>query len=273
MSAPPLPFARRPAFVGVVHLLATPGAPRFGGSLAALLERAASDARALVNGGVDALLVENFGDAPFFAGAVPSETIAALAVALREVRALAGDLPVGVNVLRNDARAALGLCAATGAAFLRVNVHTGAMVTDQGVIEGRAAETLRERARIAPAAAILADVHVKHATPLGCETRTDAALDARQRGLADALILTGARTGSAPARKDFLELREVLGDCPLLIGSGLDEHDREGLLALADGAIVGTSLKRHGRVSEPVEEARVARLCALFESVRGSRRA
>jgi membrane complex biogenesis BtpA family protein len=268
MSARPLPFGARPAFVGVVHLLPTPGAPAFGGRFEAVLERAVRDARALVDGGVDALLVENFGDAPFFAQAVPSETVAALACALHEVQRVAAGRPVGVNVLRNDARAALGLAAVSGAAFVRINVHTGAMVTDQGVIEGRAAETLRERARLCPSVAILADVHVKHATPLGSETLVEAALDAHQRGAADALILTGPRTGSPPARANFLEVREHLGSCPLLIGSGLDEHDSQGLLALADGAIVGTALKRSGRVDEPVEEARVARMRARFDAAR-----
>jgi len=268
VSADALPFGARPAFIGVVHLLPTPGSPGFGGRFESVLERAVQDARALVDGGVDALLVENFGDAPFFAQAVPSETVAALALALHEVRRAAAGRPVGVNVLRNDARAALGLCAVSGAAFVRVNVHTGAMVTDQGLIEGRAAETLRERARIAPAVAILADVHVKHATPLGRETLVEAALDAHGRGAADALILTGPRTGRPPARADLLEVREQLGSCPLLIGSGLDEHDSQGLLALADGAIVGTALKRSGRVDEPVEEARVARMRARFDAVR-----
>ena len=272
MSARPLPFAARPAFVGVVHLLATPGAPGFGGSFAAVLERARLDARALVAGGVDALLVENFGDAPFFAGAVPSETVASLALALREVQGVAAGRPVGVNVLRNDVRAALGLCAASGAAFVRVNVHTGAMLTDQGLIEGRAAETLRERARLCPDVAILADVHVKHATPLGRETLAEAALDAWQRGRADALILTGARTGAAPAPAALLEVRERVGaSCPLLIGSGLDERCAPELLALADGAIVGTALKRSGRVEESVDEARVARLRARFDESRRAR--
>ena len=268
MSARALPFAARPAFVGVVHLLPTPGAPDFGGSFAAVLERAVRDARALVNGGVDALLVENFGDAPFFARTVPSETVAALALALREVQGVAAGRPVGVNVLRNDARTALGLSAATGAAFLRVNVHTGAMVTDQGLLEGRAAETLRERARLCPAVAILADVHVKHATPLGRETLVEAALDAWQRGGADALVLTGPRTGAPPAREELLQVRERAGACPLLIGSGLDEHVAGELLALADGAIVGTALKRSGQVGEPVEEARVARLRKRFDELR-----
>ena len=122
------------------------------------------DARALADGGCDALVVENFGDVPFFASEVPPETVAAMALAIEAVRGVAGSLPIGVNVLRNDARAAVGLCAATGASFLRVNVHTGAAVSDQGVLEGRAAETLRERARLCPDAKLLCDVHVKHAT-------------------------------------------------------------------------------------------------------------
>jgi uncharacterized protein len=184
---------RRRWLIGVVHLLPTPGSPR-GVSMLRLLERARADARALRAGGCHALIVENFGDAPFHKERVPAETIAALALALAEVRELAGELPVGVNVLRNDARAALGLCAAAGADFLRVNVHTGAMLTDQGLVEGRAADTLRERARLCPRAALLADVHVKHAAVLGGETLEDAAADAWERGGADALIVSGRGT-------------------------------------------------------------------------------
>lgn len=273
MSLPGLLAGPRPLFVGVVHLGPGPGAPRFGGSMEALLERAAADARALLSGGVDALLVENFGDVPFFAGAVPPETIALLALALREVRNLCAGRPVGVNVLRNDARAGLGLCAVAGAAFLRVNVHTGAMLTDQGLLTGRAAETLRERARLAPGVALLADVHVKHARPLGPESLPEAAADAAQRGLADALILTGPHTGAPPAVEPFRAVRARLPQTPLLVGSGLDERNAAALLAVADGAIVGSALERHGRAGEPVEEARVARLRACFDTARSAGRA
>jgi len=258
--------ARR-VLIGVVHLAPTPGAPRHAGSTAALLERARADARALVRGGADALLVENFGDAPFFAGEVPPETVATLALALAAVRELAAGCPLGVNVLRNDARAALGLCAATGASFLRVNVHTGAMVTDQGLIQGRAAETLRERARLCPAARILADVHVKHATPLGRETLAEAAEEAFTRGGADALIVSGRATGHAPGRAELERVRERVGAAPLLVGSGVDADNARELLLVADGAIVGTALKRGGRVDETVDEARVARLRAAFDAL------
>ncbi len=253
-------------FIGVVHLPATPGAPRYSGDRRAVLRRATEDARALIGGGVDALVVENFGDAPFYPEQVPAETIASLALALAAVQDLAGELPVGVNVLRNDARAALGIAAATGARFVRINVHVGAAVTDQGVIEGRAAHTVRERQRLCPGLPLLCDVHVKHATPLGRESVVDAALDTFQRGLADALILSGVATGSPPESDVLSQVRKALPNAPLLIGSGLDERNARKLLAHVDGAIVGTALKHGGQVGERVDPERVRRMREFFEA-------
>jgi uncharacterized protein len=258
----------RPLFLGVVHLLPTPGSPRSDGSLARVVARAVEDARALVQGGADGLIVENYGDAPFFPGRVPSETVAALALCTSAVIAAAGAIPVGVNVLRNDARSALGVCAATGARFLRVNVHSGAAATDQGVIEGRAHETLRERARLAPHVAILADVHVKHATPLGRESLAEAVREHVQRALADAVIVSGPRTGAPPTISDLREAREAASGTPVLIGSGLTTDNARELLPLADGAIVGTALERDGRTAEPVDPERVARMRKAFDALR-----
>src|SRR5213076_2747388 len=118
-------------------------------------------------------------------------------------------LPIGFNVLRNDASAALALCAACYGSFIRVNVHTGAMLTDQGLIEGEAYETLRSRERIAPETLIFADVHVKHAVPLGNWTIEDSARDTIERGLADALIVSGAGTGKAADIADVERVRSV----------------------------------------------------------------
>jgi len=259
----------RPLLIGVVHLLATPGAPRFAGDLEAVLHRAAEDARALLRGGCDALLVENLGDVPYFPGRVPPETVAAMALALRRVRETAPDAQVGVNVLRNDARAGLGLAAATGAGFLRVNVHTGVAVGDQGLLVGRAARTLRTRARLCPGVSLLCDVHVKHASPLGRETAAEATRDLVQRGLADVLVVTGAATGRAPAPEHVAEVREAAGNAPVLIGSGLQPDGAEALLEHADGAIVGTWLKRDGRIDEPVDVERVALVRSALDAARG----
>src|SRR5207302_2882561 len=117
-------------------------------------------------GGAHALCIENFGDIPFTKGKVGPETIAAMAAAGCAIREMV-KLPIGFNVLRNDASAALALCAACRGSFIRVNVHAGAMLTDQGLIEGNAYDTLRYRQRLCPEVQIFADVHVKHAVPLG----------------------------------------------------------------------------------------------------------
>jgi membrane complex biogenesis BtpA family protein len=255
-------FARN-AIIGMVHVGSLPGAPRYAGSMQSVIDAALRDARALRDGGCDAMAFENFGDRPFFKDRVPAETIAALTRVIVEV---AGEvkLPFGVNVLRNDAASAIAIAAATGAAFIRINIHTGAMLTDQGIIEGRAAETLRKRAAIAPEVLIFADHMVKHATPMVAVDDVQAAKDLRHRGFADGIIVSGAETGAEPDRGSFSALRAALDDVPILIGSGLTEANA-GVFADADAAIVGTSIKIDGRVEAPVDQDRVVRLVAAFK--------
>lgn len=252
-------FGDRAVF-GMVHLRALPGAPQFGGSIDAVIEAALADARALA--AFDGIVFENFGDRPFFKRA-PNETIAAMtrviADVVREVRVL-----FGVNVLRNDAAGALAIAAATGASFIRINVHTGAMLTDQGIIEGDAAATLRLRERIAPNVAIFADHLVKHATPLANADEVQAAKDLRERGLADAIIISGPETGAEADPQRVARVRKAV-DAPVLIGSGLTEENAPRF-ADADGAIVGTSIKADGRV----DAARAQRVVAAFKR-RGGR--
>ena len=245
--------------IGVVHLKPLPGSPRWGGDLDAVIEVAVLDARAYERGGAHALSIENFGDIPFTKGSVGPETIASMAAAGRAVRA-AVKLPIGFNVLRNDARAALALCAACGGGFVRINVHTGAMLTDQGLIEGNAYETLRYRRQICPNALIFSDVHVKHAVPLGNWTIGDSARDAMERGLADALIVSGAGTGLAADRADLERVRAQCPSAKILLGSGVTVGNLGNYLPLADGFIVGSSLKLDGQVHRPVDPKRVAAL-------------
>jgi uncharacterized protein len=246
-------------FIGVVHLLPLPGAPRWQGDLEKVLDFAVADARAYERGGAQALFVENFGDVPFTKTNVGPETIAAMAAAGRAIRA-AVKLPIGFNVLRNDPRAALALCAACGGSFIRVNVHTGAMLTDQGLIEGNAYDTLRYRRQICPGAEIFADVHVKHAVPPGNWKIGDCARDAIERGLADGLIVSGTGTGLAADRADVKAVRTGCPSAKLLLGSGVSLDNLADYLPLADGFIVGSSLKRDGKLYKPVDVKRVAAL-------------
>jgi len=255
-------FAPRAIF-GMVHLKPLPGSPLFAGSVDRVIDAALADARAIVDGGCDGIVFENFGDRPFFKSGVEAVTIAAMTRIIAEVMR-AVRLPFGVNVLRNDAAAALAIASATGAAFIRINVHTGVMITDQGTIEGDAAATLRLRARLAPDVAIFADHFVKHALPPPGADAAQAAKDLRHRGLADAVIVSGAETGAAPGADRLLRLREALPDAPLLLGSGLSDSNAPAF-GEADGAIVGTAIKRGADVDAPVERQRVERIVAAFK--------
>ncbi len=251
-----------PRLVGMVHLLPLPGAPGFGGSRAQILDRALGDARVLAEAGFDALMIENYGDVPFRRGAVEPNVVAEMTVIARAVRAETR-LPLGVQVLRNDAAAALGIAAAVDASFIRVNVHTGAMLTDQGVIEGRADETLRLRAMLGADVRIFADVMVKHAVPLAPVTIADAARDAVERGCADALIVSGSGTGRPVDMADLAAVRAAV-NAPLYIGSGARLESVEALLAIADGLIVGTAVKADGVTTAPVDPIRARAFVAAL---------
>ena len=258
-------FDTNSPMIGMVHLPPLPGAPNFEGDRAGIRERMCRDASALETGGVDGVMLENFGDAPFYPDRVPRHVvadIAALAATLREQVSI----PVGVNVLRNDVRSALGIAAATGGAFVRANIHTGARLTDQGIAEGMAHETLRLRERLDADVAILADLDVKHSTPLARRPLEGTLGDLIERGGADAIVVSGTGTGEA-VDTEFLERviehRDARGfDVPILIGSGLTLETAPELLSLADGAIVGTALKRDGETAGPVDEPAVERLVA-----------
>ncbi len=242
--------------LGVVHLRPLPGSPRHSGEKVESIARAArADAQAILDAGFDGWLLENFGDAPFFKGPVPPHVVAILTrVALELPRK---GVLAGVNVLRNDAAGALAVAAAAELDMIRVNVHCGAMVTDQGIIEGEAAATTRARRLLAPDVAILADIDVKHASPVS--SAFDLAETAREtayRGLADALIVTGRATGGPASLADLKTAREAVPDRPLVVGSGVTRETVRDLLRLADGLIVGTWIKRDGRIGEPVDPAR-----------------
>lgn len=258
--------------VGMVHLSALPGAPEFDGDFEQVREAALRDARRLEAGGVDALMLENFGDAPFYPEDVPKHVVASMTRVAVEIRD-AADLPMGVNVLRNDATAALSVAAAVGAAFARVNVHVGARVTDQGIVEGRAHETVRLREKLDAETAILADLDVKHSAALA-ERPLDAETVAEpiERGLADAIVVSGASTGHEVASDHLTavaEARDERGiEAPLLVGSGVTPENVADLLDTADGAIVGTALKEGGETANPVSEERVAEVVEAADEVR-----
>ena len=250
-----------PRLVGMIHLAPLPGSPRHEGSMESVVAAAVSDAEKLVRAGFPCLLVENFGDVPFFPDTVAHETVAAMTVAVGEVARSTG-VPVGVNVLRNDAMAALAVAAATGASFIRVNVLVGTMYTDQGPIVGRAAEVARKRAVLDRSIEIWADVMVKHATaPPGLDP-ADLARDTVDRGLADAVIVSGSGTGQPVDAALGKKVRDAVPGTRIVIGSGATPELLPGLTEFADTVVVGSAVKVDGDARRSVDPARAGAFVA-----------
>lgn len=257
------------SLVGVIHLPPLLGAP------AVLLKttreiarEAANEARLLHEAGYDACIVENYGDAPFARGAVEPYTVAAMTAIAASVRDAVPDLPLGINVLRNDAAAALSIAAAVEAQFIRVNVHVGARVADQGIIQGDAAHTLRLRKALeAQKVDIWADADVKHSAPLAPYDLEQEVSDLVYRGGASAVLVTGSGTGHAV---DLAKLERVkkAAHVPVYIASGATPANIGALVAHADGVIVGSALRKDSRAGAPIDAALAKQFATAFRSAK-----
>jgi uncharacterized protein len=263
-------FARRKPIIGVIHLRPLPGAPRYdGGPPKDIYAAAVADARALAEGGVDGIMVENASDMPFARPEdIGPETVAALTAACMEIRN-AVTLPIGITCVANGVIPALGIAKAVGALWVRANQWVNAYVANEGLMDGPAPRAMRYRAAIgARDVRIFADVHVKFGAHAITADRTtaDQATDAEWFD-ADVLIATGIRTGSPTTPQEVAEVRAGT-NLPIVVGSGLDAAQVPNLLAVADGAIVGQWLKQDGLWWNPVDPKRVERLMRAVAALR-----
>ncbi len=265
-------FSKIPALIGMVHLKPLPGSSGWesgtgGHGMDRVIEAAVEDARALERGGADGLAAENFFDSPFAKGRVEAHTVAAMTLCIREIRK-AVSIPVGVNVLRNDGLSALSIAAVTGADFIRVNVLTHAMVTDQGIIEGIAYELSRLYTALGARALLFADVMVKHAYPLGSIDIQTAARDIAHRGGADVIVVSGTGTGAPIDPEELKRVKEAVPGTPLASGSGVTPENYTSYAPYLDFVIIGTWLKKDGSVENPVDPERVRQCSGI---IRGKR--
>jgi membrane complex biogenesis BtpA family protein len=244
--------------IGMLHAPALPGSPSFSGNLKDLHEFVLKDAESLVSGGVDALMLENYGDLPFFPGKVPDSTVANLTFLARKVKNKF-NLPLGINVLRNDGVSALAIAHAVGAQFVRINILSGARLTDQGIINGEAHEVLRFRKKIgATSIRVFADISVKCSAPLAERPLKNEVEETLQRSGAEGLIVSGENTGKPVDLNQLKEVKKLSKDTPVWIGSGTTAENIISLSRWADGFIVGSAFKE--ALSDPIDPKRVRNL-------------
>jgi uncharacterized protein len=229
-------FPKKP-IIGMIHMPPLPGAPNNMLSMKQLTDFALSEADKLEKAGLDACIVENVRDVPLLKESLPPYTVAAMAN-VTEAVVDNTKMKVGVNMLRNACEEALSVAHVAGAHFIRCNILIGAYATDQGIIEGCAARVARLKKELNSQALVFGDVHVKHAYPIFNVEIEYAAQDLAERGGADAVIVSGARSPVPPTFERVKKVRDAI-EKPVLIGSGIGLANVKQFYAKSDGIIIG----------------------------------
>ena len=249
---------------GVVHLKSLPGSPSNKLSTDEIIEFAQEDVDSLIDGGVDGLIIENFGDVPFVKDNISKRTLASF-TAVVENLTIKKEIKVGINVLRNDGIAALSIAEATKSNFVRINVLNNTMFTDQGIIEGEAHIINQFKSNLNREIEIYADVFVKHAVPPPGSKIENHAEELINRAGADVVIVTGDGTGYEINLEDLHKVRNIVPNGKLAIGSGVNSNNVKAYKDLADILIVGTSFKFNNDVSKKVDKSKVEELVKLIK--------
>jgi uncharacterized protein len=255
-------FSEKP-IIGMIHLPPLPGAPGNRLSMKQLTDFAFSEADLLEEAGLDACIVENVGDVPLFKENLPPYTVAAMATVTKKVVEHT-KMKVGVNMLRNACEEALSVAHVAGAQFIRCNILIGAYATDQGIIEGCAARVARLKKELDSNVLVFGDVHVKHAYPIFNVEIEYAAQDLAERGGADAVIVSGARSPVPPSFERVKKVKDAITK-PVLIGSGISLSNVKQFYAKSDGVIIGEPDFKVGGVwggpSDGKAYEKAARIC------------
>lgn len=261
-------FGQTKPVIAMVHLGALPGTPLYDSEagLEGLVEAARADLAALHKAGVDAVMFGNENDRPY-EFEVDAASTATMAYVIGRVR---GEItvPFGVNVLW-DPMSTMALAAATGASFAR-EIFTGTYASDMGPWTPNAGKALRYRDRLGRRdLALLYNVSAEFADSLDRRPLADRARSAVFSSVPDAVLVSGAITGEAAEMTDLEAVKRALPTTPVLANTGVKHATVADVLNVADGCVVGSSLKVDGDTWKPVDADRAREFMDIVRRARG----
>jgi len=257
-------FGKTKPIIGMVHIGALPGTPLFDPSLD-LVAAASADLVALQNAGFDAVMFGNENDRPyeFNVDTASTATMAAIIGQLKKDITV----PFGVNVLW-DPMSSVALAAATGASFVR-EIFTGSYASDMGTWNPDAAKAMRYRNKLGRTdMAMLYNISAEFAHSLDQRSLPDRARSAVFSSIPDAVLVSGQITGEAAALSDLQAVKAVLPDTPVMANTGVKHNTVAEVLSVADGCIVGSSLKVDGDTWNAIDPERANEFIQLANKAR-----
>jgi membrane complex biogenesis BtpA family protein len=252
--------------IAMLHFPGLPGRPRHNRELGRshLVDVVGRDLDTLQGAGVDGVLFCNENDIPYQL-AVGPEIPAAMAAVIGELRASVR-VPFGVNILW-DAKSTLAVARATGASFIR-EVLTGVYESDLGVIAPSIGDLAGYRTAIgADDVAFFDNIAPEFSSAIGSRSIADRARSAAYLGV-DAILISGPAAGVPFAMSDLKTAKDAVPDMPVFANTGVSAERLDEIFAVADGVIVGTSLKVDGDTWSPVDPVRAERLMDTARALR-----
>lgn len=246
-------FGTERPILGMIHLPPLPGAPDYGGSMTKVIDHALKDAQTLTENGISSMIIENLGDYPYYPESVEPETVAGMTRVALEIRKKYPNIPLGINILRNCWKDAMAVAALCDCQFIRLNILTDCIVTDQGITNGKAYALARYRKSIsADHVKIFADIYPKHGGPIVERDLPTVAREMVGRAMADALIVDGAESAYPASPEKISTVANAVPDTPIFLGSGMTVKTVD-VLKLADGCVFGFGTKPSGDMNDPVD--------------------
>ncbi|MBQ1505622.1 MAG: BtpA/SgcQ family protein [Erysipelotrichales bacterium] len=244
------------------HLSAVVGVPALPGTLnydgtpfSQIVDQCVAEAKQLYSYGIRDILIQNIGDLPMIQKP-GKDTTAFMSVVASKVRdALPNDCEIGISVLMNDGEGELAAAEASGADYIRAKIYVGAMVAAGGIETSCMDEVLQLKQRLGSAVKIRADIHDRTGVPLGNPSLTDACEQALSKGLADVLIITGKNPEETLSMVH--EVKTAFPHTEVHIGGGAKPSNLKEFLKEADGIVVGSYLKKDGKIFESLDHSRL----------------
>lgn len=241
--------------IGMVHCLPLPGTFGSENTIDQVISQAVSDARILEEAKFDAVMVEN--EDKCVAPNMSKVQYAGISMVAKAVRD-AVSIPVGLACGCLNYEEALSICRVVGGDFFRASIFVDTVMNYHGIIQPCSPKVIAYREQIgARNVKILADIQVKHYQMVNPHiSLSQSARWAADQG-ADAVIVTGSSTGVETPVEHLRSVRKNVS-IPVAVGSGINLENIAQQRDSADILIIGTALRRGGKMTEPIvpEQAR-----------------
>lgn len=252
----------------MIAVLPLPGAPLYDGDDQRVIDQALSDLECYMDAGVDSILLENDHDLPYIQPPLDEKGIVLMTKIAREARQRF-DGPIGIQMLEAANITSLEIASEADLDYIRVEAFVFAHVGGSGIINGSAGKILRRRKELGVEhIKVFADVKKKHGShSLTIDLDIKDEIMQAEFFLADGVIVTSQFTGLHPDKNDLIKAKSVT-NLPVIIGSGMTAENIHDYVTLADGFIVGSNFRRHGKFLETLEPQRVGAFMDAFLSAR-----